>query len=69
MTRDENKTASIRELTANHFAMEVEGFLAKQKGGVMLPAGTVIRRETHIGFHPLDGVRVYRVEATIDGTT
>jgi hypothetical protein len=43
--------------------------LAKQKGGVMLPAGTVIRRETHIGFHPLDGVRVYRVEATIDGTT
>lgn len=59
----------MKTLTKKTFAMEVEGTAAKQVGGVMLPAGTPVRRETHIGFHPLDGVPVYRVEATLDGST
>ena len=59
----------MRTLAEKTFAMEVEGVVAKPIGGVLLPAGTPVRRETHIGFHPLDGARVYRVEATLDGST
>lgn len=64
--QDEDKT--MKALKRKTFAMEVEGITAKQVGGIMLPAGTVVRRETHIGFHPLDGVPVYRVEATLEGS-
>jgi hypothetical protein len=59
----------MRTLAQKTFAMEVEGVAAKQIGGVMLPIGTQVRKETHVGFHPLDGARVYRVEATLDGST
>lgn len=59
----------MKTLVEKTFAMEVEGVAAKQIGGVLLPVGTLVKRETHIGFHPLDGARVYRVEATLDGST
>ena len=65
-TQTEDKT--MKTLKQSTFAMEVEGITAKQVGGIMLPAGTVMRRETHIGFHPLDGVPVYRIEATLEGS-
>jgi hypothetical protein len=58
----------MRTLAEKTFAMEVEGVVAKPIGGVLLPVGTLVRRETHIGFHPLDGARVYRIEATLDGS-
>ena len=58
----------MKALKRKTFAMEVEGITAKQVGGIMQPAGTVVRREMHIGFHPLDGVPVYRIEATLEGS-
>ncbi len=56
-----------KTLTEKTFAMTVDERREGKGSGVMLPTGTRLRAIKHIGFHPLDGVPVYSVEATLDG--